>query len=301
MMTRHPSIWAAAAAAAGAFLMVGQAKADDSYGSQATDKAKQTGQQAGQAVGDTAQGAVDTTKDTAKDAAGVVQEPVKESTDTTVTETTTTMTPASNTMPSEPQGPPPNYSEDARRDLLMPPEPTGAGQESHLVTGFGMALSIGGGIADFTGERARGATDLGGTYGARLTIGTRLPFAVEVAYIGTAQGMDVLGLDTSAILLGNGGEATLRLNFMRGPVQPYIFGGAGLTHYSVENSDFNTSAVEDSDDVYTIPMGAGAALQYRGLVVDGRGTFRYAFEQDLLGEDAKLHNWGANINVGFEF
>jgi hypothetical protein len=283
--------------------MVGQAKAHDSYGDQATDKAKQTGQQAGQAVDDTAQGAVDTAQDTAKDAAGTAQEPVKESTDTTVTETTTTttMTPASAAMPNEAQGAPPNYSEDARRDLLMPPEPSGAGKEKHLVTGFGMALSIGGGIADFTGERARGATDLGGTYGARLTIGTRLPFAVEVAYIGTAQGMDVLGLDSSAILLGNGGEATLRLNFLRGPVEPYIFGGAGLTHYSIENSDFNTSAVRDSDDVYTIPMGAGAALQYRGLVVDGRGTFRYAFEQDLLGEDARLHNWGANVNVGFEF
>jgi hypothetical protein len=292
-MTRHPSIWAAAAAAAGAFLIAGQAAADD-YGSQASDKEKQTGQ----AVDRTAHGAADTAHDTS----GAVQEPVKETTDTTVTETTTTtMTPASNTMPSEPQGPPPSYSEDARRDLLMPPEPSGAGKETHLVTGFGMALSIGGGITDFTAENARGATDLGGTYGARLTIGTRLPFAVEVAYIGTAQGMDVLGLDSSAVLLGNGGEATLRLNFARGPVAPYIFGGAGLTHYSIENSDFNTSAVENSDDVYTLPMGAGAALQYRGLVVDGRGTFRYAFEDDLLGEDSELHNWGAQVNVGFEF
>ncbi len=48
----------------------------------------------------------------------MVQEPVKEATDTTVTETTTTtMQPASAAMPNEPQGPPPNYSEDARRDL----------------------------------------------------------------------------------------------------------------------------------------------------------------------------------------
>jgi hypothetical protein len=295
MMTRHPSIWAAAAAAAGAFLIAGQAAADESYGSGSAQE-KPMGQQPGH-PGDTAHEAAGT----AQEPAGTAQEPVEKSTDTVVTETTTTtMQPASAATPTSP-GQPPGYSEDARRDLLMPPEPSGKGGEKHLVTGFGMALSIGGGVTDFTAERARGATNLGGTYGARLTIGTRLPFAVEVAYIGTAQGMDVLGLDSDAILLGNGGEATLRLNILQGTVSPYIFGGAGLTHYSVENSDFNTSAVEDSDNVYTIPMGAGAALQYRGLVVDGRGTFRYAFEEDLLGEDAKLHNWGAQVNVGFEF
>lgn len=169
-----------------------------------------------------------------------------------------------------------------------------------LRTPFGMSIMVGGGITDFTGETARDFTNLAGAWNARLTLGTRTFLGIELAYVGSSQDVEALGLDDSGFLLANGFEGIVKVNLLPGMWQPYVFGGAGWTRYTISNDDFNTSALEDSDNVATFPVGGGVGFRYEGLVVDARGTFKPTADDELFGDGA-MHTWGANLNVGWEF
>lgn len=186
--------------------------------------------------------------------------------------------------------------------------------DDHLMTRFGMALTVGGGIVDFMDDDARALGDMGGAWEARLTVGTRSPLAIEAAYVGSAHNIDALGLDGSAVLLGTAVETDLRVNFATGPVQPYVFGGIGYTRYDVTNEDFNTSSVNDSEQMGHLPLGAGIGTQWGGFLLDVRGTVRPAFEDDLVDEPAleddpldendtatDLDTWSVAARLGWEF
>jgi hypothetical protein len=172
---------------------------------------------------------------------------------------------------------------------------------------YGVALSFGGGVSGFTDDIIRDTADDGGGWDVRMTVGTRSVVAVEGEYTGSAQSIDALGLDNDAILVGNGLNGNLRVNFTDLAFQPYAFGGIGWRHYNLTNEDSaNTSDVSDSDDVIEFPMGVGVAWKYEGLMLDARGEFRYSGYEDMvpdlrLGEDdgASMHRYGVNLNVGF--
>ena len=61
----------------------------------------------------------------------------------------------------------------------------------------------------------------------------------------------------TAVLLGNGVEGTLRVNLTRARIQPYLFGGVGLDALPADQRATNTSSVLGSDDIGTVPLGAG--------------------------------------------
>ena len=174
---------------------------------------------------------------------------------------------------------------------------------------YGVAVAIGGGVEGFTNDTLRSTTDDGGGWNVRVALGTRSPIGFEAAYIGSAQSIDALGLDSSAILVGNGVEGKLRVNLLDANIQPFLVAGLGWRHYNVTNADFNTSDVADSDDVLEVPMGAGIAWKYQGFLIDARGEYRYATEENLVpslsGIDAsdsgKMHRWGVNANIGYAF
>jgi hypothetical protein len=180
---------------------------------------------------------------------------------------------------------------------------------------MGIGLAVGGGTSGFTNETLRNTTDVGGDWDVRLTLGTRTPFAAEVSYIGSAQRVEALGLDSDAVLVGNGVQGALRLNAIPGgDVTPFLFAGAAWRHYNVTNTEVNTSDVRDSDDVLEIPVGIGIAGHVRGLLLDLRGEFRPSAFEDLVpasGDDgfvfdtsdpmATMNRWGVNASVGAEF
>jgi hypothetical protein len=169
-----------------------------------------------------------------------------------------------------------------------------------LTTPYGLAILVGGGITDFSGSTAQGFTDPAGMWRAAINLGTRTFLGFELAYVGSSQDVQALGLDQSGFLLQNGGEGLVKLNLLPGMWQPYVYGGAGWSHYSISNEDFNTSAVEDTDNVATFPIGGGLGFRYEGLVVDGRGQYKFAVDNELFG-DGSMNTWGANLNVGWEF
>jgi outer membrane protein OmpA-like peptidoglycan-associated protein len=191
--------------------------------------------------------------------------------------------------------------------LMAQPE----AQEPGLASRIGVGVSVGGGVVGFVDEDTRDVTDPGGSWEARVTVGTRLPVALELAYIGSAQNLEVAGFDEDAILLGNGAEATLRLQIPISIVTPYVFGGIGWTRYDItRNDDALTAAlIPDSDNVGTVPFGLGLALgNLGGFILDLRGTGRATFNDDLLnaavattGNSAQLHSWNVTLRLGAEF
>ena len=218
--------------------------------------------------------------------------------------------------------PPPEVSPPPAEPLYTKPVATDDdASDDHLYTPFGMAIAVGGGVVNFFDSDTRNFTGPGGSWEARLTVGTRSLLAFEAAYVGSAQNVEALGLDNSAVLIGSSVEGDARLNLTTMAVQPYLFGGIGYTHYDIVNADFNTSSVEDSESMGHVPVGAGIGWQYGGLLLDVRGTVRAAFNDairnaneaddggsDEIGPDdneipgrSELDTWNVTGRVGFEF
>ena len=188
----------------------------------------------------------------------------------------------------------------------MPPPAKPQGPPSRI----GIEAAVGAGAIGFTDASTRGFTNTGTSWDARMIFGSRSPIAIEAAYVGSAQGVNALGLDNDALLVGQGAEGNLRLNLTTRRVQPYLFGGIGWTRYNLERTTTSTSSVRAVDDVGTVPMGAGITARLtRSFFIDARGTYRYAFYDNMLDVasssaglgDAPLQTWNASGRLGFEF
>jgi outer membrane protein OmpA-like peptidoglycan-associated protein len=177
-------------------------------------------------------------------------------------------------------------------------------------SGIGLGLQVGGGATGFWGQGTRNFVGTGGTWEARLTVGMRQPIAFEAQYIGSAQSINALGLESNAVLIGHGAEGHLRINFTASRVQPYVFGGAGWMNYAIHNTTITSSTLERSDNAITLPFGIGVTGRIKkAFLVDVRGTGRATFDDGLLKAEAatgnvgavRLHSWNASANVGYEF
>jgi hypothetical protein len=191
-----------------------------------------------------------------------------------------------------------------------PERPEAYGMESGRFlprTGIGIALMAGGGVSDYTGSGVRNSTGTAGSWDLRAVAGTRSFVAVEAAYVGAAQSIRGIGLQSDARLVRNGVEGVLRL---QAPIalrvallEPYVFGGVGWNHYTLTNTPLATADVKSSDDVLTVPAGAGFSAGYRGFMADVRFTYRPTFRQTLFTGTARdgLTNWQAGAALGYEF
>jgi hypothetical protein len=165
-----------------------------------------------------------------------------------------------------------------------------------------MSLTGGGGVVGFMDPDAQEYTSLGGTWDMRLTFGTRSILGTELAFLGSWRDIAARGLDSSAKLLGTGGEVGGRLNLLAGFIQPYLLGGVGYMRYRLVADEFNDSAVLDRDIVVHFPLATGVSVRLRGLVLDTRATVRPVLQSDLLDDGrGAMDSWGVNLNAGVEF
>jgi hypothetical protein len=171
---------------------------------------------------------------------------------------------------------------------------------------YGLSLSVGGGIMGFTDKTMRDTTSTGGLWDVRVGVLTNKWVGAELAYEGGLQNIDALGLDTDARLLSTALEADARVNFIQGRwgVQPYAFAGVGWRRFELNNVSTNTSDVNDQDDLVEIPLGVGLGMRYQGFLVDVRGSFRPAFDNDLVptdntGDHADMHTWATALRLGY--
>jgi hypothetical protein len=169
----------------------------------------------------------------------------------------------------------------------------------------GIGVSAGAGVIGFSNGDVNDIIDPGVAYTARLHVGGNSPIGFEAGYIGSAHNVDAAGLDGDSVLVSNGIEGAVRLNLGTGLVQPYVLGGLAWRRYDITNEDFNTSDVREEDDVLEIPVGAGLAWRYGGVLVDGRAAYSFATQEDLLpgveDDDLGLDSWNFTLRAGFEF
>lgn len=193
--------------------------------------------------------------------------------------------------------------------IVIIPPPEKEYVERPVAHRIGAALTVGGGLIDFTGDNARDMTSTGGYWNARVITGTRQFVGVEAAYIGSARDVSALGLSNQAMLVGNGVEGALRLNVPiingRSIVEPFAFAGVGWSRYNITNSNTNTSSLASSDDIMEIPYGGGVSFGYNGFIADARFTYRSTYYNDLMrtpsGLAGRLDNWSVGGQLGVEF
>ena len=192
--------------------------------------------------------------------------------------------------------------------------------EKALLTPVGVYGAVGGGVGDFTQPSASGATNVGGNWDARLGIGTRSVLGIEADYNGGARDISALGLENQAFLMNNGIEGVARLNVpitvpnTKTLVEPYTFGGVGWQHYDLVDAGSplgghpnNTSDVQNTDDIMTVPLGVGLDFGFSGFTLGARATYRQALFNDLLGsptssfDRTSLNSWETGATLGFEF
>jgi hypothetical protein len=171
----------------------------------------------------------------------------------------------------------------------------------------GFAISAGGGASQFVGTTMRDLTGTAGNWTVRATLGTKSFIAGEVSYIGSAQSINALGLNTNADLIGNGAQLALRLNgTVDYGVQPFIYGGAAWRHYSLTNSSPNFSDVRNNTNALEVPLGVGIAGYWGNVMLDARGEYRFGWtDNDIVptinGDSPKMDRWEATGNIGYAF
>lgn len=189
-------------------------------------------------------------------------------------------------------------------------DPPAAGDlETYHPTSYGLAVIVGGGVTGFTDHALRAATsNVGGLWNLRATFGTHAPLAAEIAYIGSATGLDSLVGSAHTTLIGTAFEADVRLNL--GPHlawDPYVFAGVGWQRFTIDDRElaFSDTGIHPSDDLMTMPFGGGLAYRRGGLIADLRGTVRAASGSDMVvdraGRSAPMHSWEASAALGYEF
>lgn len=228
------------------------------------------------------------------------------------------------------QGYDPTYDPDP--DVVVAPtmgtqDPFVYEEEEDVYEPIGVTIFLGGGVGGFVDEDMRDTgSDVGGIWDARLAFGTTSILGLEVAYNGIATELDVPGRADEATLVGQGGEAVLRLNFApEEPFNLYAFGGAGVKWYEVTEVDVTVAdtGIRDDDTVFEVPFGIGGGYTFdNGVVLDARFTYRAVADEDLVvgerfdtdddgvfdnglfddDDDAlDMDTWAATARIGYEF
>jgi hypothetical protein len=191
-----------------------------------------------------------------------------------------------------------------------------AWSEPALQSGIGVSTILGGGVTGFTDKTMRGTTsDVGGLWDLRVTIGSHLPLALDISYLGSATNINGLPTGNKGRLIGTTVEGALRYNVLpHFTWTPYVFAGAGWQRYDVTQTSvsLSDSGMNSQDNLLEFPMGAGFAYRVGGFVADLRGTFRATTDNNLVlrtpptatpssDDFAPMHTWEASAALGYEF
>jgi hypothetical protein len=171
---------------------------------------------------------------------------------------------------------------------------------------MGSAIMLGGGFEDFTQSVPKSTSTGGGSWNLRLAAGTRKFVGLEAAYVGSARNVQVLGGPTNTTLVSNGAEGALRINV---PIvagltllEPFGFAGIGWQHYNMSRAAVGTADIATTDDVMTVPYGAGFMVSRGLLMLDARATWHETYYNDIYrASGSKLNTWGVGGNIGVEF
>ncbi|HEU4731786.1 MAG TPA: hypothetical protein VFT22_28010 [Kofleriaceae bacterium] len=190
--------------------------------------------------------------------------------------------------------------------------------DERLPSGIGVSAILGGGVTGFTDKQMRDTTsNVGGLWDLRVTIGSHIPLALDVSYLGQAMNINGLPSGRSGTLVGTTFEGAARFNVLPHYAwNPYVFAGVGWQRFDVTqtNVTLSDSGMNDKDNLLEFPMGVGFSYRSGGFVGDLRGTFRAMTDQNLVlkaplnpaialtsDDFAPMHTWEASAAIGYEF
>jgi hypothetical protein len=160
----------------------------------------------------------------------------------------------------------------------------------------GAYVLLGAGATQFTDSSLRDAYDTGFTWNARAGLGLRSFIGVEGAYVGARRNASVGSQDITQ----NGVEGVVRLQYPYAMqnvlVEPFVLGGIGWSHFKVDNVP---AGAKSTDDIGTVPVGAGVTLGFGRFLVDARFDYRFTFNEDI--GNGNLKNWDVVGSIGYEF
>jgi hypothetical protein len=187
----------------------------------------------------------------------------------------------------------------------VPPYEGEGGVYPAWISKMGSAIMLGGGFEDFTQGAVKSVTSGGGSWDLRLAAGTRQFVGLEAAYVGSARSANALGFTSSTTLVSNGFEGTLRVNVPIAAgamlLEPFGFVGLGWQHWHFSKT-VATADITNSDNIMTLPYGAGFMFGYGMLMLDARVTLRETYFNDMFpATNSKLNTWGVGGNIGVEF
>jgi opacity protein-like surface antigen len=177
-------------------------------------------------------------------------------------------------------------------------------------------LSVGGGVVDFSDDAARHLTKLGAIWDVRALLGENTPVGVELAYVGTAHGLNnvMQRFAADGTILSNAFEGAVRFQVPAAlsAIRPFLLVGVGWNQFELVSESFrDPSAIKNSDDTLVLPFGAGVQLDLAThLTLDGRFTYRAMLEERFLYTSASglpgvgsqdLSQWAASARVGYTF
>jgi len=188
--------------------------------------------------------------------------------------------------------------------------------DHRMSSGIGVSALLGGGVTSFTDQTARGRTSsAGGLWDLRVTLGSHIPLALDISYLGSATNINGLLPGQNGTLIGTTAEGALRYNVLpHFAWNPYIFAGVGWQRYDITRNNFMPAlnGLNQKDDLAEFPMGAGLSFRTGGFVADVRGTFRATTDQNLIlktpttvsptsNDFTPMHTWEASAALGYEF
>src|SRR5215831_11295729 len=134
---------------------------------------------------------------------------------------------------------------------------------------YGLQISAGGGVIDFSNDAAAHLTTIGGMWDVCLLAGSDQIVGFEAAYTGTVNDFNAVMFDfaPNASIIGTSLEGNFRLQVPRSiseavllHVQPYAYVGAGWNNYWLTNQPRNPKALQRVDNMFMLPWGAGAQV-----------------------------------------
>jgi hypothetical protein len=166
-------------------------------------------------------------------------------------------------------------------------------------------VAVSGGVEGFINLKLRDLASAGSAWSARVSAGERQGVRLELAYVGSAQGLDPASGTT---LLGTGVVGTLRINvapWVSDRLEPFLFVGGGWTRFHVRGAPAVAMGPKN-DDVLDLPIGVGVAALFGRFVLDLRAGLTVTAGADLVPVDdpsssrdsQAMHRFGVTAGLG---
>jgi Outer membrane protein beta-barrel domain len=215
--------------------------------------------------------------------------------------------PAPEALPACPPGEMPPAATPAPPPAPPPPPPAPRAEtrrrHSMVFAPSEVSLTTGAGPANYFGSNQTMGTDVGAGWDVRATFGAHSIMAIEAAYNGATNTVDMGNNISNGFINSNGIDGDFRLQLPT-RVQPYVFAGVGWNYMTLNDAVIAANQTT-TDNQVTVPAGGGLSA-YLGshATLDLRGTYRFIGSNDLTtvgGSNNDTHQWLAQARLGYTF